>query len=255
MDNLLDIEIVIDTPQPSYDLQQGVSGKVIVRPQIDAVVDFLGIGLQYKQRGKLSAVDSKPQIIQSNRNLIWKIGQTYEYFFRNIRPNIPTYQGKNAKINWYITTPLRFSEQTRSQLQKQHLKKFRLLKSINPEREFQQELPLIFTDKRPLIVPVQRGFLKFRNEYWSIYSLVFGMISLTLFFVKFVWYYYAIALAILGIVLLIQMNLTRMLFGKIKIEIPQAKDDFQCKLQLNSGVDLIKDIKTAIQVVEISSSN
>ncbi|MFK7932290.1 MAG: hypothetical protein AB8G22_02190, partial [Saprospiraceae bacterium] len=159
MADLIEVKIVLDEEKKVYELQEGVSGRVVVRSNADLAIESFEIRLQYQQRGKLSARDSELKHMLLGRGMQWKAGQVYEYQFDNIYPNVPTYRGINGSLSWQLITYLRFSEQTRSKLQSKYLRKLKILKSITPERHLYANLPLTFTDNRPLQFPTQSGFL------------------------------------------------------------------------------------------------
>lgn len=252
MDDILDIEIVPTPTNRKYYLNENIAGKVNVYPQQDFDIKVFGIRLMYWRKGKLQPFQIEVSHQDLVRNKSWQKGQVYQFTFDQIKSNFTTYQGKNAKITWQLETYLEFTEATRSSMQVQHLKQFKLLKSINPEKQFLQTLPIIIAENRPIIVPAQQGFLEFRNEYSFVYSIIiFVLISIGI-FAKSPWFFYVIALAITGSVYLVQINLPRLLFGSIQLDITKSIDNIlPIKLTLLKNSHFLKRIQSSLEIIEI----
>lgn len=252
MDDILDIEIVPQTTDRKYYLSKNITGKVNVHVQQDLDIQVFGVRLMYSRKGKIEPFQIEISHQDLARNTSWKKGQVLQFTFDQIRSNFTTYQGKNAKITWQLETYLEFTEATRSSMQVQHLKQFKLLKSINPEKQFLQTLPIIIAENRPIIVPFQQGLLQFRNEYLSIYSVIIFVLIIIASFATLPWYFYVIILAIIGLVYLVQVNLHKLLFGSIRLDINKSTDNIiPITLTLHKNSHFLKQIQSSLEVVEI----
>jgi hypothetical protein len=165
----VEVNILFDEIPTDFDLQDEITGEVLVKVHKKVSFDYLRINLFFELRGKASPVSIPGKEITLVNNGTWNVGETYRYSFRFFGGLVPTYRGYNLQTLWYLNATYLLTENSQKDTGT-----YKFYKKIFSSRmvESQKETLIIKNKTKTLQVENNSVDVPDGNYYWIISFIV-----------------------------------------------------------------------------------
>ena len=253
--DIIKIKCVFQNQKGHFSVGEEIKGTLHVTVTEAIEYTQFTANLKLEARGTMRTFSkSFPSVmIDGNSRLV--PGEKYDFDFSLPATEIPSINGHNMDLVWYLVTNLSLTQESKSELRDRFVGEFKLLKWINPEKGLDAKYPFrIRQMKYGVQVQAASGVLKVFKRSILFYLAILVVIFLVIFFRVPVQQIITVLGGILALGVLLFYHFKRgkiKKLGKISYEItPDENKGFSCLLRTENQSTKVKSVEFRYNIIE-----